>query len=307
MEFKHLKEWNEFIGESFEEKSVPHLLKKISSIVRKDIVKNGNNSFNKLYSIDGINFIIKVNYKFGNHQPYYSNVDIYSILTEPDKDVNISINVVDEDIDINYLMSIILHELRHIYDIYTVSNDVEMSDFLKTYGFNEFKNSEFSYFINLIYLSLEHELIARHNMLYELFRWIDITDKNKLYDIFKKSYTYVALNELKNFDHVKFIKQYDISQLFIFTKQFVNHIKNEFVINSENDLYPYYKKWEDFFIKKSNEFTLYIDTLLDDVIDDVVNDKVYERLSGYISYNEDIGNKVSTKIFEKMINEYGKL
>ena len=155
MEFKHLKEWNEFIGESFEEKSVPHLLKKISSIVRKDIVKNGNNSFNKLYSIDGINFIIKVNYKFGNHQPYYSNVDIYSILTEPDKDVNISINVVDEDIDINYLMSIILHELRHIYDIYTVSNDVEMSDFLKTYGFNEFKNSEFSYFINLIYLSLE--------------------------------------------------------------------------------------------------------------------------------------------------------
>ena len=49
---------------------------KISSIIRKDIVNNGNKSFNKSYSIDGIDFIIKVNYKVGKHQPYYSNVNI---------------------------------------------------------------------------------------------------------------------------------------------------------------------------------------------------------------------------------------
>jgi len=287
--------------ESFEEKSVPHLLKKISSIIRKDIISNGNKSFNKSYSIDGIDCNIKVNYKFGDHQPYYSNVNIYEILTEPDKNINIPINVVDKDIDINYLMSIILHELRHIYDIYTVADDIEMNEFLKAYGFDKFKKMKFPFFTDLVYLSLEHELIARHNMLYELFRWINITDKNKLYEIFKKSYTYTALNELKKFDYIKFIKSNDISQLIIFTKQFILHMKTNEIINNENDLYIYYKKWSEFFIEKSNEFALYVDDLLDDVINDVMNNKVYERMCGYISYNEDICNNVVSKIFEKKI------
>ena len=295
MKLKYLKKF-----ESFEEKSVPNLLKKISSIIRKDIINNGNKSFNKSYSIDGIDFIIIVNYKFGEHQPYYSNVNIYNILTFPDNYVEIPINVVDNDIDINYLMSIILHELRHVYDIYTVVDDIDMNEFLKSYGFDKFKKMNFSYFTNLVYLSLEHELIARHNMLYELFRWINIKDKNKLYEIFEKSYTYIALNELKKFDYVKFINSCDISQLIEFTKQFIVHIKSNDIVNNENDLYLYYKKWGEFFNKKSNEFSLYVDDLLNDVIDDVINDKVYERMCGYISYNEDICNNVAFKIFEKM-------
>jgi len=294
MMIKNLKYLKKF--ENFQEKSVPILLKKISLIIRKDIVDSGNKSFKKSYSIDGIDFIIIVNYKFGEHQPYYSNVNIYSILSDPEKYIEIPINVVDNDINIDYLMSIILHELRHIYDIYTVVDDIEMNEFLKIYGFDKFKGTDFSYFTNLIYLSLEHELIARHNMLYELFRWINITDK--LYEIFKKSYTYVALN---NFNHVKFINMYNFSQLLIFTENFINHIKGDEIINNENDLILYYKKWEEFFINKSNEFMIYVDELLNDVIDDVVNDKVYERLCGYVSYNEDINNKVSLKMFEKMI------
>ena len=78
-------------------------------------------------------------------------------------------------------------------------------------------------------------------------------------------------------------------------------IQTNEIINNENDLYIYYKKWSEFFIEKSNEFALYVDDLLDDVINDVMNNKVYERMCGYISYNEDICNNVVSKIFEKKI------
>lgn len=304
---KHLKDWGEFVTENFQEKSVPDILKKISTQVRKDIINNGNNSFNKPYAIDEIDFVVKVNYQNAPHQPYYSNVNIYEILTKPENPVEIQINVTDEQIDTNYLMSIVLHELRHVYDVYTISDDVEINEFLKTNGFNTFKNTEFSYFIDLIYLSLEHELIARHNMLYELFRWINITDKDKLYEIFKQSYTYTALNELQSFNSEKFIANHDVNKLFVFTRKFITQINDNFSVNNINDLHNYYKKWESFFTEKSHEFSSYVNELLTDVVSDVTNNKVYERLTGYISYNEDIRNEVSTKLFEKMINYFQKI
>ena len=34
-------------------------------------------------------------------------------------------------IDINYLMSVITHEIRHVYDIFTISQDTEFKSFTK--------------------------------------------------------------------------------------------------------------------------------------------------------------------------------
>ena len=292
---KNLKKWSDFIKvfEDFNDKSFPNLLKKICSIIRKDIMKNGNNSYDHEYQIDSFNIIIKINYIYGHKEPYYSNINIHDILTKPDESVVIPINVTDLSIDVNYLMSIISHEIRHIYDIYTVSNDSEMKDFVKSITTTKYKN-KYSKFINLVYLSLEHELIARHNMLYEMYRHINITDKEKLYKLFKESYVYKALMELQKFNYLEFINRDDILN---FTYEFSKSIGDEF----NGNLNEYYEKWDIFFKQKSNEFLKYVDKMLIEIINDVNNNMIYERLCGYISYNENINNDISLKILENMI------
>jgi len=288
------------IFENFQEKSTPNIIKKISNLIRKDVTINGNNSFDKKYSIDDFNLHIILEYKNGGHQPYYSNINIYGIISgiEP---IIIKVIIIDINIDINYLMSIISHEIRHIYDIYTIVDDSEMNEFIKSSIISKYKNQ--NDFISYVYLALEHELIARHNMLYELYRWIQITDKNELYNIFKKSYTYTALSQLNNFDSIKFVNNENILKLKTFTENFSNDIGDDF----NDDLFLYYKNWEIFFKNKSKEFLSYVDEMLDDIIQDITNKKVYERLNGFISYNENILNKLSQKLFEKLIKEKIKI
>ena len=288
------------IFENFQEKSTPNIIKKISNLIRKDVTINGDNSFDKKYSIDDFNLHIILEYNNGAHQPYYSNINIYNIISgiEP---IIIKVIIIDINIDINYLMSIISHEIRHIYDIYTIVDDSEMNEFIKSSIISKYKNQ--NDFISYVYLALEHELIARHNMLYELYRWIQITDKNELYNIFKKSYTYTALSQLNNFDSIKFVNNENILKLKTFTENFSNDIGDDF----NDDLFLYYKNWEIFFKNKSKEFLSYVDEMLDDIIQDITNKKVYERLNGFISYNENILNKLSQKLFEKLIKEKIKI
>lgn len=277
--------------EDFNQKSLPSLIKKISYIIRKDIINNGNNSYNKEYNIDGIHINLIVDYKKSYKQPYYSNVNIYDVISGKEP-IDIKVIVNDLKIDIDYLMSIVSHEIRHIYDVYTVVDDAEMLDFVKSIAV--FKNKNRNEFVNLVYLSLEHELIARNNMLYELYRYINITDKNKLYKIFKKSYVFKALEDLKNFNANLFISKND--DLYDFTLNFSKDIGDDF----NGDMKKYYSKWEEFFHKKSDEFLGYVDNMLDDIINDIKNNKIYERLCGFVSYNEDILNKVSYQMFENM-------
>ena len=146
----------------------------------------------------------------------------------------------------------------------------------------------------MVYLSLEHELIARNNMLYEMYRYVEITDKKQLYEIFKQSYVYKSLDYLNNFDYLSFIKHENILE---FTIDFSKSINDDF----DGNILNYYKKWYDFFKQKSKEFLSYVDKMLDKIIYDIENNITHERLCGYISYNEDIGSKVSQKLFEKMI------
>ena len=289
--------WSKYIKlfEDFSEKSYPQLIKKVCFIIRKDIELNGDNSFAKTYNIDGLDLLIKLNYYNGARQPYYSNINIYDVISGKEPHL-IEVLITDTNIDLDYLMGIISHEIRHIYDILTTVDDLDVKDFLKSKVITEYKKGGNKDFINLVYLSLEHEMIARHNMLYEMFRWQGISDKDGLYRLFEKSYTYEALKKLKEFDLNKLATEDDI---YNFTHRFSKSIGDHF----DGDIIKYYSKWNDFFIKKSDEFLSYVDSMLDDVIDDISNDRVYERLCGYISYNENIGRGVYSRLFSEMINE----
>ena len=280
--------------EDFSEKSYPQLIKKVCLIIRRDIEINGDKSFNKVYNIYGLNILINIHFRLDNKQPYYSNVNIYDVISGKEPNL-IDISVTDLSIDLNYLMGIISHEIRHIYDILTTVDDLDVKDFLKSRVITEYKrdgvNKEF---INLVYLSLEHEMIARNNMLYEMFRWQGISDKEMLYKLFEKSYTYDALKQLNSFD---FRKMVELDNIIDFTYRFSKSIGDEF----DGDLLKYYSNWNDFFIKKSDEFLSYVDSMLDDVIDDIKNNRIYERLCGFISYNEDIGMGTYEKLFNDLI------
>ena len=288
--------WVKYIKlfEDFSEKSYPQLIKKVCLIIRRDIEINGDKSFNKVYNIDGLNILINIHFRLDNKQPYYSNVNIYDVISGKEPNL-IDISVTDLSIDLNYLMGIISHEIRHIYDILTTVDDLDVKDFLKSRVITEYKrdgvNKEF---INLVYLSLEHEMIARNNMLYEMFRWQGISDKEMLYKLFEKSYTYDALKQLNSFD---FRKMVELDNIIDFTYRFSKSIGDEF----DGDLLKYYSNWNDFFIKKSDEFLSYVDSMLDDVIDDIKNNRIYERLCGFISYNEDIGMGTYEKLFNELI------
>ena len=152
-----------------------------------------------------------------------------------------------------------------------------------------------SKFINLVYLSLEHELIARHNMIYEMFRWKNIVDKGKLVDLFEKSYINQALQQLKNFSYLEILNEPD---LYNFTIEFSKNIGDNF----DGDLQKYYLNWEFLFKQKSDLFLSYVDSMIDDVISDIKNNKIYERNNiGFISYNESIGGNYLKTIFNKKV------
>lgn len=278
--------------EDFSQKSIPELIKKISYTIRKDVLTNGNISFTKHYIIDAFDILLNIRYKNGNYKPYHSDVNIYDILSGKET-IDIIVDVQDINIDIDYLMSIISHEIRHIYDIYTMVEDSDFEEFKKIPIINKYKND----FTKFVYLCLEHELIARNNMLYELYRWINITDKTELYKIFKNSYTYKALIDLKNFDYKQFSK---IDNCYNFTVMFSKEIGDVF----DGDLEQYYKKWFDYFNNKSIEYLSYVDDMLDEVINDVKDNKIYERICGFSSYNEDIFSNVSIKLYENFINNF---
>lgn len=279
--------------EDFNYRSNPEIIKKICNIIRKDIINNGDKSFSKNYNIDDLNIDLVLDFNFNKKMPYYSNVNIYDIINgvEP---ILLRVMVVDQTIDVDYLMSIVSHEIRHIWDVYTVSSDYEIDDFKKSIAITKFKKTgKMSKFINLVYLSLEHELIARHNMIYEMFRWKDITDKNRLLELFEGSYINKALQQLKNFSYSEIIGE---SDLYDFTIEFSKNIGDTF----DGDLERYYKNWEYIFKQKSDLFLSYVDEMLDEVIDDIKNNKVYERNNiGFISYNESIGSNYLRTIFNK--------
>ena len=102
--------------------------------------------FKKNYTFGDYLFNINVIYTNGIKTPYYSSINIYNILTNPDEPVIIKVDVKDNIIDINYLMSIISHEIRHVYDIYTISHETEFNSFTKTLNLNKYYNTKFFLF-----------------------------------------------------------------------------------------------------------------------------------------------------------------
>lgn len=193
---------------------------------------------------------------------YYSSVDWFKFLNG---DYEIILEVIP-NYDINYLVSTIIHEIRHMIDFTDENLNASLSSFdmdkdLRKYTFDEF-------FI-LVYISLEHELVARNNQIYPYIKFKNLTKEESL-NILKGSFIWEALDMLKSFDYNSFINKYNEEELIKITNDFIKNClhDDESTIDNKIELISFYKIWDEYFVGISKKWK---DILLKEV------DVIYER------------------------------
>jgi hypothetical protein len=239
--------------EDMSERTIPGLLKSFSEILLNDL-KDKSFPYSKSYNHD----VFDINLSIIPSNRYYSNIDVFKVITKTGPiDIKVEIK---PDYDIYYIIATIIHEIRHIYDIYTVNFDSDMQSFIRCRGLSKLKNNNYRWFINMIYLSLEHELIARNNMIYPFikFRNVDIDEAKK---IVKTSFINKSFVLLEEFDYNMFINSIDKDELVKLTNIFNKEVLNQTDIIT--DVVEFYKKWEDFFKQTSIEWRKEIDNEID--------------------------------------------
>lgn len=271
------KLWHKYIKtyESFN-KEIPNDLKYIFNEIRK-IIGNPTDSFKKEINLNKLNFcnlIIDLNIEFNKvisevryedkDIVYYSNININDLILGKDR-IEIPVIIKDIYLDIDKLVSVISHEIRHIYDVYTINEESDMNSFINSLYYTELhKNEDNNYFLdflNLIYLSLEHELIARNTMTLEMFKNCKCS-KNELYNLYHESYMYKSFKILKSFSYDKLITTPNIIEKI---NNFINYFGGT-LCNDNKDTLTFFKNWKKYFSDKSDEYIEEGYKILEDIL-----------------------------------------
>jgi hypothetical protein len=217
--------------------------------------------FTKKYEIFGVLFDIKIS----NGLSYSSHIDWDKFMNDV-YEIDIKVPI---DYDLNYLSSTLIHELRHIIDFSDGAKSSGLSSFLMDIHLRNFNIGLFSEFYFLVYLSLEHELLARNNQIYPYIKFKNLSKEESL-NILKKSFIWDALQNLNNFDSLSFIKKFKTYDLIEKTNFFIKNVlhDNKVIIEDDNDLIEFYNIWDEHFKDISKNWTL---ILLSEV------DRIYER------------------------------
>jgi len=263
-----ISKWQNFINESIVEFPLKKTMSKVKDII-VDNIKEGKNTF-KINDQSFVEFILDIDYNKSKKMPYSGNVDIYNVIEKSmgkKVDIIIYIKITDIVIDNNELLSCILHELKHVFDIY--SEDYQTQSFLQIDSVLKlkkiFKNNKYNEFIQLVYESLRHEIDARNTMLYDRLRWLKTYDNIQLDEEFKKTYIYKSLINMQNFNSKKFIKSYDKEDLIKYTNIFIQNFDKSYVLN---DLNSFYQKWEKLFHDLAKEYLEKAKLVIDELIID---------------------------------------
>lgn len=280
------KKWSEFINEN-----INYKLKKTTYMIKSKIenkINIGKSNFKISSDVFG-NINLNIFFQKNNKENYDAISNAIYVASLGDE-IEISANVFDNDINYDKLISSISHELKHVYDAVT---DDDISSFLNTGSVydlkNYFRNNSYIEFVNLIYLSLKHEMEARNHMIYDRLRWLKTYDEQQLKDEYKKTYIYKSLIMLKNFNYKYFIKQFNVNDLIKYTNIFISFfIKNNTSIKNINELYNFYKNYEELFHNIADDYLI------------KANDVIYELIMDKKPYME----KINLSIFRETNNDY---
>lgn len=217
--------------------------------------------FVKKYKIFGLLFKISIS----NDNSYSSYIDWNKFMNEV---YEIDIKVPD-NYDLNYLVSTLIHELRHIIDFSDGAKSSGLSSFLMDIHLRNFNIGLFSDFYYLVYLVLEHELLARNNQIYPYIKFKTLSKQQSM-DILKKSFIWKSLQHLNNFNSLSFIDKFKIDDLIEKTNLFIRVVLHDklTLIEDKKDLLDFYNIWEQHFKEISKKWN---SILISEV------DRIYER------------------------------
>jgi hypothetical protein len=264
------------------------------SVEISSILNSVNLPFSKLITFGGLEFDLII--KETNR--YYSSVDWNKFM----KDDYVVVIEVPKNYDKNYLTSIVIHEFRHIIDFTDENLNNGLSSFDMDLNLRKYNVGYFNEFYTLIYLSLEHELVARNNQIYPYIKFNNLTQDESL-DILKNSFIWNALQRLKSFNVDEFIIKFDEQTLISITNSFIKDVlqDNLNTVIDSLELYQFYKLFDNYFREISDKW----EKILLTEVDMVYERKVYSYndgiIGGYKNIINDIWNKVrlGTNFFNK--------
>ena len=240
--------------------TIPGDLKELSKELTKEF-DNIKLPYEKLVNFGGIEVDIRVK----KTSRYYSYVDWVKFLNG---DYEIVIEV-ENEFDVNYLVSTIIHEIRHMIDFTDENINSGFSSFDVDRNLRKYNIGAFSEFFMLVYMSLEHELVARNSQIYPYIKFKNITKEESL-KILKNSFIWKSLTMLKEFNCNKFINKFDYNVIVGITNNFIKEClyDNTTTIEDKDELLNFYKIWGEYFNDISDKWE---EILLREV------DIVYER------------------------------
>jgi hypothetical protein len=251
-------------------------LKNLSDELTKNLIRI-NLPYNKLINFGGI----EVDIKIIQSNKYYSNVDWVKFLSG---DIEIVIEVKD-DYDINYVVSMIIHEIRHMIDFTDENLNSGLSSFDIDRNLRKYNIDKFNEFFTLVYISLEHELVARNNQIYPYIKFKNLSEVESL-EILKSSFIWRALEDLNSFDYKQFIDKFDKDTLTLITNEFIKDClyDEESKVDDPDDLLQFYKTWSDYFKETSDKWKKVLMTEVN---------KIYERKTINIENSLDYKNIIT--------------
>jgi hypothetical protein len=240
--------------------TIPGDLKELSKTLNSELSKISL-PYYKLIEFGGIELDLII--REGNN--YYSNINWDKFLKG---DYELIVNI-PKDYDIDYLVSLIIHEIRHMIDFTDENLNSGISSFDMELSLRKYNIENFREFYTLIYLSLEHELVARNNQIYPYIKFKNLTKEESL-SIVKKSFIWEALQKLRSFDPQNFIKGFEIDVLINITNSFIKDVlsDNENRVENLEELVEFYNLFNDYFVEISNKWE---HILLNEV------DRIWER------------------------------
>ena len=218
----------------------------VKSIIKNIKIETGNQIIDlNPYLPLILNLNIKHNFSYSGS--CNGNINYKEIINS--KFENITINIILDDIkfDKEKIREDLYHELTHLYELYKI-NRIINNDWHKLSNIIEFKIEKtnigvFKYFLDIIYISFDHEIRARIASLYDYL----ITHDNTITSL-KQSYAYKKYLELKDFDYYQIINFYKNNNFLNILIEFVNLLNIKFgkktSINNETDLIKYFQKWK---------------------------------------------------------------
>jgi len=259
-------------------KNMNHIRNNIKNIKedKNTFFFNFNFSNNNYFDPFQISFYINIFYTKSINNDYSAFVNYDEMKNNNFKKFNLNVKITTLDIDYEKMFNIILHELKHIYDLY---NNINQDSFdkvghnnglLKFYSLNKEKNKWIIDFLQLNYLAFQHEVDVRSRMIYDKLKYLKIYDKQLLKKEFENTYMYKSYEMIKNFDSNNIVNNTDFETLLQFTNDFIKFsLKQNFKTKTKQDLTNFYLNIENKFKDIADKFLSEADKIIDELIIDI--------------------------------------